>query len=86
MVIMTVEAAYGSTSIDACIMRGIAALRLNKDMAHAIFSYKALRTIQRPDICDPCSVSEKQGDVCPAPIDDYVVDGIPVSLASLIPR
>ncbi len=78
------------TSIDACIMRGIAALRLNKeDMAHAIFE-DAIRLSPNDSTARYLLTlvqyrKSKGGMSCPAPIDDYVVDGIPVSLASLIP-
>jgi hypothetical protein len=77
-------------STDTCIMKGIAALRLNKeDVAHAIFE-DAIRlfpndsTIQY--LLTLVQYRESRGEIsCPAPIDDYVIDGIPVSLASLLP-
>ncbi|NLB54710.1 MAG: hypothetical protein GX811_02910, partial [Lentisphaerae bacterium] len=77
-------------STDTCIIRGIAALRLNnEDLAYSAFS-----DAERLSPNDPTAryllalvrYRKSKGEVsCPAPIDDYSVDGIPVNLASLIP-
>ncbi|WP_243669269.1 WD40 repeat domain-containing protein [Methanoculleus chikugoensis] len=79
-------------SIDACIMRGITALRLNnEDLAYAAFS-DAERLSPPNDSTARYLLTlvqyrkSKGGEMsCPAPIDDYSVDGIPVNLASFIP-
>lgn len=77
-------------SIDACIMRGITALRLNnEDLAYAAFS-DAERLSPNDStaryLLTLVQYRKSKGEMsCPAPIDDYNVGGIPVSLASFIP-
>ena len=71
-------------------MKGIAALRLNKDdVAHTIFE-DAARLSSNDSIAQYLlklvQYRKSKGETsCPAPIGDYVVGGIHINLASLIP-
>lgn len=81
--------ASDSKSIDDYIMRGIAALRLNRDdLAHAIFE-DAVRLSPNDStaryLLNLVLYRESKGQIsCPPPIGDYIVHGIPVNLASFI--
>jgi len=78
------------TESDGRILKGIAALRLNKDdVAHAIFE-DVTRLSPNDSIAQYLlklvQYRKSKGETsCPAPIGDYVVGGILINLASLIP-